>query len=67
MIDIFYPKQLLDTRQRRIENQCFFAMPFSSEYTNLCDTLSFYLEKSNYIPLRGDKKDRKSVGRERVC
>lgn len=61
MIDIFYPKQLLDTRQRRIENQCFFAMPFSPEYTNLCDTLSFYLEKSNYIPLRGDKNSEASV------
>ena len=54
MNNIFYPKQLYKTRITTTENQCFFAMPISAQYTNLYDTLSLYLEKEGYKCIRDD-------------
>lgn len=54
MNNIFYPKQLYKTRITTIENQCFFLMPMSVEYTNLYDTLSMYLEREGYKCVRDD-------------
>lgn len=54
MNNIFYPKQLYKTRIATRENQCFFAMPMSAEYTNLYDTLSLYLEREGYQCIRDD-------------
>lgn len=54
MNNIFYPKQLYKTRIATIENQCFFLMPMSAEYTNLYDTLSLYLEREGYKCIRDD-------------
>ena len=54
MNNIFYPKQLYKTRIATTENQCFFVMPISAEYTNLYDTLSLYLEKEGYKCIRDD-------------
>ena len=31
MNNIFYPKQILKTKITTLENQCFFAMPFSAD------------------------------------
>ncbi|MBQ7067132.1 MAG: hypothetical protein IJN92_09975 [Lachnospiraceae bacterium] len=61
MNEIFYPKQLLTLKNKRIENQCFFVMPFAQEYENLYDTLSLYLENQNYKPVRVDKNSEASV------
>lgn len=61
MDQIFYPKQLLSLKKKRIENQCFFAMPFASEYTNVYDTLSLYLKNANYKPLRVDENSEAGV------
>lgn len=61
MNNIFYPKQLVNNRFRKIENQCFFAMPFSEEYTNVYDTLSLYLSSSNYKPIRVDNNSEAGV------
>ena len=52
MNNIFYPKQLYKTRITTTENQCFFVMPMSAEYTNLYDTLSLYLETEGYKCIR---------------
>lgn len=54
MNNIFYPKQLNKIRMVTSENQCFFAMPISDEYTNLYDTISLYLEKEGYKCVRDD-------------
>lgn len=54
MNNIFYPKQLNKIRIITSENQCFFAMPISDEYTNLYDTISLYLENEGYKCVRDD-------------
>ena len=61
MNNIFYPKQILKTKTTTLENQCFFAMPFSSEYTNLYDTLALHLENNGYKCIRVDNNLSASV------
>lgn len=61
MNQIFYPKQLLASTNKRIQNQCFFAMPFSNKYKNIYDTLSIYLQNENYDPYRVDDNSEASV------
>ena len=61
MNNIFYPKQILKTKITTLENQCFFAMPFSAEYTNLYDTLALYLENNGYKCIRVDNNLSASV------
>lgn len=61
MNNIFYPKQISKTKAITIENQCFFAMPFSSQYTNLYDTLSMYLMNDGYNCIRVDNNLSASV------
>lgn len=61
MNNIFYPKQILKTKITTLENQCFFAMPFSAEYTNLYDTLAFHLENNGYKCIRVDNNLSASV------
>ena len=61
MQNIFYPKQINKTKINLKENQCFFAMPFSDDYTNVYDTILLYLEKEGYNCLRVDKNSAASV------
>lgn len=61
MKNIFYPKQINKFRLNVYENQCFFAMPFSEQYTNLYDTLVLYLENSGYKCIRVDNNLSASV------
>lgn len=61
MNNIFYPKQILKAKTITSENQCFFAMPFSAEYTNLYDTLALHLENNGYKCIRVDNNLSASV------
>lgn len=61
MKNIFYPKQINKMKISVSENQCFFAMPFSAEYTNLYDTLVLYMENSGYKCVRVDNNLSASV------
>lgn len=61
MENIFYPKQINKSRIKIFENQCFFAMPFSQEYTNLYDTLVLYLQNDGYKCIRVDNNLSASV------
>ena len=61
MDNIFYPKQLNKSKLAVCENQCFFAMPFCAEYTNIYDTLSLYMEKEGYRCVRVDNNYSASV------
>ena len=61
MHNIIYPKQINKIKVKISENQCFFAMPFSSEYNNVYDTISLYLERDGYICKRVDKNNSASV------
>lgn len=61
MNNIFYPKQILKAKTTTSENQCFFAMPFSAEYTNLYDTLALHLENNGYKCIRVDNNLSASV------
>ena len=61
MNNIIYPKQISKTKITTYENQCFFAMPFSNEYTNLYDTLVLYMENSGYKCIRVDNNLSASV------
>lgn len=61
MKSIFYPKQINKTKMTTLENQCFFAMPFSSQYTNLYDTLALYLQNNGYKCIRVDNNLSASV------
>lgn len=61
MKDIFYPKQINRIKIPSYENQCFFAMPFSEEYTNLYDTLTLYMENAGYKCVRVDNNLSASV------
>ena len=61
MNNIFYPKQTLKAKTITSENQCFFAMPFSAEYTNLYDTLALHLENNGYKCIRVDNNLSASV------
>lgn len=61
MNNIIYPKQILKTKTTTLENQCFFAMPFSVEYTNVYDTLALYLENDGYKCIRVDNNLSASV------
>lgn len=61
MKNIFYPKQINKFKITACENQCFFAMPFSNEYTNLYDTLVLYLENAGYTCIRVDNNLSASV------
>lgn len=61
MNDIFYPKQINKIKTNTLENQCFFAMPFSKEYTNLYDTLTLYLQNDGYTCVRVDNNLSASV------
>lgn len=61
MSEIIYPKQINRVRQTQNDNQCFFAMPFSEEYTNLYDTLVLYMEKAGYKCVRVDNNLSASV------
>ena len=61
MNNIFYPKQIIKKKITTLENQCFFAMPFSAEYTNLYDTLAFHLENNGYKCIRVDNNLSASV------
>lgn len=54
MNNIFYPKQINRMRLKTCENQCFFAMPFAAEYTNLYDSLVMHLEREGYKCIRVD-------------
>lgn len=54
MNNIFYPKQINKNKTAILENQCFFAMPFSEQYTNLYDTLVLYLQNNGYTCVRVD-------------
>lgn len=61
METIFYPKQINSTKITALENQCFFAMPFAAQYTNLYDTLVLYLENAGYKCIRVDNNLSASV------
>lgn len=61
MKNIFYPKQINKTKITTLENQCFFAMPFSDQYTNLYDTLVLYLQNDGYKCIRVDNNLAASV------
>lgn len=61
MNEIFYPKQINKTKIISVENQCFFAMPFSTQYKNLYDTLSMYLQNEGYKCIRVDNNLAASV------
>ena len=61
MNKIFYPKQINKEKVKILENQCFFAMPFSNAYNNVYDTLSLYLQQDNYACIRVDKNHSASV------
>lgn len=61
MNNIFYPKQINKVKIVASENQCFFAMPFSTEYKNLYDTLSMYLHNEGYKCIRVDNNLSASV------
>lgn len=61
MNKIFYPKQINKEKIKILENQCFFAMPFSDAYNNVYDTISLYLERDNYTCIRVDKNYSASV------
>ena len=61
MKDIFYPKQINKIKITALENQCFFAMPFSDQYTNLYDTLVLYLKNDGYKCIRVDNNLSASV------
>lgn len=61
MKDLFYPKQINTKKISALENQCFFAMPFSEQYTNLYDTLVLYLENAGYKCIRVDNNLSASV------
>ena len=61
MNNIFYPKQILKAKTITSENQCFFAMPFSAEYTNLYDTVALHLENNGYKCIRVDNNLSASV------
>lgn len=61
MKSIFYPKQINKTKYTAQENQCFFAMPFSDQYTNLYDTLVLYLQNNGYKCIRVDNNLSASV------
>lgn len=61
MNNIFYPKQINKTKPVIVENQCFFVMPFSVEYTNLYDTLSLYMRNNGYTCMRVDNNLSASV------
>ena len=61
MNNIFYPKQINRTKLIACENQCFFAMPFAPQYTNLYDTLVLHLEKEGYKCIRVDNNLSASV------
>ena len=47
-VSVIVPMHNVKTKITTLENQCFFAMPFSAEYTNLYDTLAFHLENNGY-------------------
>ncbi len=61
MKNVFYPKQISKIKAMTIENQCFFAMPFSEQYTNLYDTLVLYMENAGYRCIRVDNNLSASV------
>lgn len=61
MRNIFYPKQINKSKITALENQCFFAMPFSDQYTNLYDTLTLYLQNDGYKCIRVDNNLSASV------
>lgn len=61
MNKIFYPKQINKSKIKILENQCFFAMPFSDVYNNVYDTISLYLEREKYTCMRVDKNHSASV------
>ena len=61
MNELFYPKQISKFKTISCENQCFFAMPFSENYTNLYDTLSLYIENAGYKCIRVDNNLSASV------
>lgn len=61
MSEIFYPKQIYKSKLITLENQCFFAMPFSEEFTNLYDTLVLYLQNKGYKCIRVDNNLSASV------
>lgn len=61
MKNVFYPKQINKCNVIASENQCFFAMPFSEQYTNLYDTLVLYLENNGYKCMRVDNNLSASV------
>ena len=61
MNKIFYPKQINKSQIKILENQCFFAMPFSDAYNNVYDTLSLYLQQEKYACIRVDKNNSASV------
>lgn len=61
MNEIFYPKQINKEKVKTLENQCFFAMPFSDTYNNVYDTISLYLQRDNYVCIRVDKNQSASV------
>lgn len=61
MNELFYPKQISKFKTISCENQCFFAMPFSENYTNLYDTLTLYIENVGYKCIRVDNNLSASV------
>lgn len=61
MHNVFYPKQINKAKVKILENQCFFAMPFSDDYNNVYDTISIYLERDGYSCMRVDKNSAASV------
>lgn len=61
MRNIFYPQQINKVKITTLENQCFFAMPFSNQYTNLYDTLTLYLQNDGYKCIRVDNNLSASV------
>lgn len=61
MNNVFYPKQINKSKITAYENQCFFAMPFSEQYTNLYDTLVLYMENAGYKCVRVDNNLSASV------
>lgn len=61
MKELFYPKQINTKKISSHENQCFFAMPFSDQYTNLYDTLVLHLENAGYKCIRVDNNVSASV------
>lgn len=61
MLTEVYPKRYLQKNNIVEDNQCFIAMPFSEDYTNLYNTLKDALEDKKYKCIRADENSEASV------